>query len=243
MVRELCISSIPVPSAGWKARGATGPRAGRWEPKPCGRAREPPCCCRQQLSDQPRTKKPPHHQPTESSCPFEAINEPTALAERAPVPTTKPWPGSSHGNCVLPPNISPACAFGRARALACGSAGPGPAGGCCQSWWGFSAGAPPSTALQQTQDAGGLRRGRFAPPRVTCPLEDAPLTSITSLPSHSTQRTMLAVGTGEDKPPRRDRSWKGLSEAGSRGPRQPSSPLGRPSSACSGAERRRSSRR
>lgn len=30
---------------------------------------------------------------------------------RVPVLTAKPWPSSSHGNYILPPKISPACAI------------------------------------------------------------------------------------------------------------------------------------
>lgn len=57
---SLTSEGILVPSTGCKASGAAGPRAGRAEPKLCDRAREPPCCWRQQLSDEPRTKNPPH---------------------------------------------------------------------------------------------------------------------------------------------------------------------------------------
>lgn len=156
--RELRIASSPVPMTGCKGRGATGPHAGRAEPEPCGRAREPPCCWRQQLSDEPRTKNPPHHQQTASSCLVEAINEPTALSESPPCSPQSPGPAPATVITFCLPRFPLPVQLGRARALMCSPACPvpGPAGGCFRSRLCFAAEAPPSTALQQTRDAPGF---------------------------------------------------------------------------------------
>lgn len=123
-------------------------------------------------------KNPPNHQQTANSCLFQAINEPTALLKESPRSPQSPGPAPATviTFCLL--RVPLLVQLGRARALACGSACPGPAGGCSRSRLRFAAGPPPSTALQQTRDAGDAGGApRAFHPFQTCDtsLKDAPL--------------------------------------------------------------------
>lgn len=135
--------------------------------------------------------------------------------------------------------------LGWARALVCGSASPdpSPAAGWFWSRLYVAAGIPPSTALW----------GCWGAPGVLSPLPKPATCHWKMLPCQCNQSTIPkhpVHGAGrapeEEKPPCKDLSWRGLSGARMRGVGEPAAfipPLGRPSSACTGAERRSSSRR
>lgn len=118
MGRELCVQSIPVPSTGCKASGC--PRSPRAEPKPCDRAREPPCCWRQQLSDEPHTKKshPSSSQERAPAC-LRPLTNPQRVLKESPCSPQSPGPAPAAviTFCLLRSPLPPQ--LKRARASVC----------------------------------------------------------------------------------------------------------------------------
>lgn len=148
------------------AQGALSPH----EPNQ-SRAAELGSHCAAGGSSSPKSHTPKKPHPSSSQQPAPACLRPLTNPQRVlkvPALPAKPWPGSSRGNYILPPKISPASAIKMGESISV----PHP----LLRFWSrlsFSAGAPPSMALQQTCNAGGLQ-GVFHPSQ-TCQVPPKPV--------------------------------------------------------------------